>query len=194
MTEPANRLIDIAAEAMTPADQALHERLTQGRGRIPQPFRVWQHCPGIADGMEVIGTHLDNASSLTKAEAEVLILAVAAFWQSPYVVTNHIRHSRAAGLSEDAIDAICGGRKPRFEDKREQLMADVVWAALEKRDLDEATFASVEAAFGRRGMAELLAAIGYFTAVSIAMRFHAVQPTSKSTILPSENAGLETQK
>ena len=195
MTEPVkNRLIDIAPDAMTSADHDLHQRLTQGRGRIPQPFRVWQHCPKIADGMEVIGTHLDNASVFSPPEAEIIILSVAAYWRSPYVVTNHVRHSRTAGLSEEAIETICAGGKPHFDDARHQLLADVVWAALEKRDLGDATFATFEKAFGRRGIAELLAAIGYFTAVSIAMRFHAMRPTSKSVITPPVKAGLETRK
>jgi len=195
MTEPAvNRLIDIAPDAMTPANHDLHERLTQGRGRIPQPFRVWQHCPQIADGMELIGTHLDNASVFSMPESEIIVLSVAAYWQSPYVVTNHVRHSRTAGLSEEAIEKICAGRKPPFDDARQQLLADVVWATLDKRDIDDATFAAAEEAFGRRGVAEMLAAIGYFTAVSIAMRFHAVQPTGKSIITSPAKSGPETQE
>lgn len=187
-----DRLADVGPGDWTPGHDDLRQRLTQGRGRFPGPFRVWQHNLGIANGMEAIGTFLDNHGSLSKAESEVLILSVAAYWQAPYVVTNHVRHSRAAGLSEEAIATICAERKPRFDDARLQLVADFVWTALDRQDLDDDAFAATEAAFGRNGIAEMLAAIGYYTAVAIAMRFHAVEPTAKSTFLPDGAAATET--
>lgn len=172
-----NRLAEIDRAEANAQQREVLERVSTGRGRVPTPYQVWLHCPEIADGMEIIGTYLNNDASLSEPEAEIVILLIAAFWKSPYVLANHTRHSRKAGLPESAITAMCEGRKPAFADTRQQLVADFVWSALEKKNLSDSEFAAVEQAFGRRGVAELLLLIGYFSAVALAMKFHDLPET-----------------
>jgi 4-carboxymuconolactone decarboxylase len=173
-----DRLADVDETKATPLQREVLQRVAKGRGRVPTPYRVWLHCPEIADGMETIGTYLNTESSLSDAEIEIVILSVAAFWHSPYVLENHTRHSRKAGLEESAIAAMRERRKPEFTVERQRLVGDFVWAALEKKPLADTDFATMEREFGRRGIAELLLLIGYYSSVALAMKFHDVSPNA----------------
>src|SRR5262249_44696580 len=70
-----NRLERIDAEHATEAHKKVIARLGEGRGRIPTPFNIWLHNPRLAEGMEIIGTHVDHSPVLSEAESEVAILS-----------------------------------------------------------------------------------------------------------------------
>jgi len=151
-------------------------KLGAGRGRIPTPFNIWLHSPDLAEGMEIIGTHIDHAPVLSEAEAEVAILSTAVFWNAPYVVANHRRHALSAGLPEADVTAILERRRPTDVEGRLGAVCDAVADLLEGGVVDDARFAGYATELGRAVIAELLIVVGYFTSVSLAMNLHALQP------------------
>lgn len=151
-------------------------RLGEGRGRIPTPFNIWLHNPRLAEGMEIIGTHIDRSPVLSEAEGEVAILATAVFWNAPYVIANHRRSALKAGLPEAVVAAIVEKRRPEAGDGRLALICDAVSAILAGGMVDDARFARYVAGLGRAAIAELLITVGYFTSVSLAMSLHALEP------------------
>lgn len=173
-TTRRNRLTDIDCTKITPEQEAVVARLGEGRGRIPTPFRVWLHSPRLAEGMEVIGTYLNNGAHLSDAEFEAATLATAVFWRSPYVVTNHTRHALKAGVPADAVQAILAGQRPAVEDKRLQAVCDFVGDLLAGASIEDERFDAHDAALGREGIAELIILVGYYSTVSLGMRLHEV--------------------
>jgi 4-carboxymuconolactone decarboxylase len=173
MTE--NRLERIDPEKATEDQGKVIAKLGAGRGRIPTPFNIWLHSPRLAEGMEIIGAHIDQTPVLTEAEAEVAILSTAVFWNAPYVIANHRRHALKAGLPEGVIDAILDRRRPTGIDGRLGMVCDAVCAILAGGVIDDTRFAGYEAGLGRAVIAELLIVIGYFTSVSLAMNLHALE-------------------
>jgi 4-carboxymuconolactone decarboxylase len=174
MTE--QRLGRIDPEQATDEQRSVIARLGEGRGRIPTPFHIWLHNPRLAEGMEIIGTHVDRSPVLSEAESEVAILSTAVFWNAPYVIANHRRHALKAGLPEDVVAAILDKRRPAAGEGRLALVCAAVCDILAGGRLDDAGFARYEAALGRDVIAELLITIGYFTSVSLAMTLHALPP------------------
>lgn len=174
MTE--NRLGRIDPESATDAQKKVIARLGEGRGRIPTPFNIWLHNPHLAEGMEIIGTHIDKSPVLSEAESEVAILSTAVFWNAPYVIANHRRHALKAGLSESVVNAILEKRRPEAGGGRLGAVCDAVCDILAGGMIDDARFARYEAELGRAVIAELLITVGYFTSVSLAMSLHALQP------------------
>lgn len=173
-TTRRNRLVEIDRTKTTPEQEAVIERLGEGRGRIPTPFKVWLHSTRLADGMEVIGTYLNNGASISEAEFEIALLATAVFWRSPYVIANHTRHAAKAGVPEDAIEAILAGRRPVLADPRQQTIADLAADLLAGASIEDDRFDAYEAALGREAIAELIVLVGYYTTVSLGMRLHEV--------------------
>lgn len=171
-----DRLERIDPEKASDEQKKLITRLGEGRGRVPTPFNIWLHNPRLAEGMEIIGTHIDRSPVLSEAESEVAILSTAAFWNAPYVIANHSRHARKAGVPEAVVTAILEKRRPELGGGHLGAVCDAVCDILAGGGVDDARFARYEAELGRPAIAELLITIGYFTSVSLAMSLHALQP------------------
>lgn len=151
-------------------------RLGAGRGRVPTPFNIWLHNRQLADGMEIIGTHIDHSPVLSEAESEVAILSTAVFWNADYVIANHRRHALKAGVPEAVVDAILAKQRPVSDGGSFGILCDAVADILAGGVVDDARFERYATQLGRGVIAELLVTIGYFTSVALAMNFHAMKP------------------
>jgi 4-carboxymuconolactone decarboxylase len=171
-----NRLARIDPDHASDAQKTVIARLGEGRGRIPTPFNIWLHNPRLADGMEIIGTHVDHSPVLSEAESEVAILSTAVFWNAPYVIANHRRHALKAGVPEAVVTAILERRQPDAGDDRFGLVCDAVCDILAGGAIDDARFARYDVGLGRAVIAELLVTVGYFTSISLGMTLHALEP------------------
>lgn len=169
-----NRLIDLPPEKLTPEQTEVFNRLVAGRGRILGPYKIWIHSPTVADGMEHIGTYLNKRSSLSTREVEIGILVIAQHWDADYVRQAHIKAGKAAGLSQEIIDAILAGRDPKLSDPHERAVHRFATALVGGTKLSDSDFADVEKVLGRDGIAEVLVLLGYYTSVSLGMKVHEV--------------------
>jgi 4-carboxymuconolactone decarboxylase len=169
-----NRLIDVPPEKLTPEQTEVFNRLVAGRGRILGPYKIWIHSPTVADGMEHIGTYLNKRSTLSTREVEIGILVIAQHWDADYVRQAHIKAGKAAGLTQETIDAILAGRDPKLTDPHEQAVHRFAVALVSGKKLNDAEFAAVEKVLGRNGIAEVLVLLGYYTSVSLGMKVHEV--------------------
>jgi 4-carboxymuconolactone decarboxylase len=169
-----NRILEIPPDKLTPDQTTVFEQLTAGRGRILGPYKIWIHSPPVASGMERIGTFLNKQSSLSKREVEIGILVIAQHWQADYVRQAHIREGKAAGLTQETIDAILAGADPKLTDAHERAVHRFAAALVGGGKLPDAEFAEVEKMLGRAGIAEVLVLLGYYTSVSMAMKVHEV--------------------
>src|SRR5262245_6891227 len=167
-----SRLLEIPADQLTPEQATIFEQLTAGRGRILGPYKIWIHSPKLASGMEQIGTFLNKRSSLSRREVEIGILVIAQHWDSDYVRQAHIREGKAAGLTPETIDAILAGRDPKLTDAHERAVYTFATALVSGAKLPDASFAEIERAIGRAGVAEVLVLIGYYTSVALGMKVH----------------------
>ncbi len=170
------RLERIDPEKVTDEQNKVIARLGEGRGRIPTPFNIWLHNPHLAEGMEIIGTHIDHSPVLSEVESEVAILSTAVFWNADYVIANHNRHALKAGVPETVVTAILEKRRPEPGSGRLGVICDAVCDILAGGVIEDARFARYETELGRAVIAELLIVVGYFTSVSLAMSLHALQP------------------
>jgi 4-carboxymuconolactone decarboxylase len=169
-----NRTLEIPPENLTPEQTAVFDQLTAGRGRILGPYKIWIHSPPVASGMEQIGTFLNKHSSLSKREVEIGILVIAQHWQADYVRQAHIREGKAAGLTQETIDAILAGADPQLGDAHERAVHRFAAALVGGGKLTDVEFAEIEKVLGRAGVAEVLVLLGYYTSVSMAMKVHEV--------------------
>lgn len=169
-----NRLIDLPPEKLTPEQTTVFNRLVAGRGRILGPYKIWIHSPTVADGMEHIGTFLNKRSSLSTREVEIGILVIAQHWNADYVRQAHIKAGKAAGLTQETIDAILAGHDPKLADPHEQAVHRFATSLVKGAKLSDADFAEIEKVLGRHGVAEVLVLLGYYTSVSLGMKVHEV--------------------
>jgi 4-carboxymuconolactone decarboxylase len=169
-----NRILEIPPDQLTPEQTAIFDQLTAGRGRILGPYKIWIHSPPVASGMERIGTFLNKRSSLSKREVEIVILVIAQHWQGDYVRQAHVREGKAAGLTQETIDAILAGDEPGLADAHERAVHRFAAALVSGTKLSDVEFAELEKVLGRNGIAEVLVLLGYYTSVALAMKVHEV--------------------
>ena len=170
-----NRILEIPPEKLSAEQTTVFNQLVAGRGRILGPYKIWIHSPTVASGMEHLGTFLNKRSSLSKREVEIGILVIAQHWNADYVRQAHIREGKAAGLTQETIDAIlAGAAEPTLADAHERAVYRFARALAAGSKLSDAEFAEVEAALGRPGIAEVLTLLGYYTSVALAMKVHDV--------------------
>jgi 4-carboxymuconolactone decarboxylase len=174
-TQPSlGRFTEIEREEMSAEQQSALELLLGGsRGSVPTPYKIWLSSPQLVRRLESLGTFLLRESALTARENEIAILTMASHLQCAFVVAAHSRVGKRVGLEDAVIEAIAQRRVPALTDAREQTVYDVARALPDGPPSDELYRRAVEL-LQQRGIADLTALLGYYTAVSFILNFHAV--------------------
>jgi 4-carboxymuconolactone decarboxylase len=173
MAEP-NRIKDIPQEEMTVEQTKVFEDLVAGRGKLLTPYKIWIHSPKLAGALEKLGTFLNKASSLSEREIELVICIIANHWNGEYVWTAHERRCLELGFQQSLFDAIRADRTPEFDNEREHTVYDLARISMEPGGGSDEVFLRSEKLLGRNGIAEVLALLGYYSAVSMGMKLHRV--------------------
>jgi 4-carboxymuconolactone decarboxylase len=174
MTEHISRIAAIEPGDYTAAQAAVAASALGGRGYLPSPFQIWLHSAPLAQRIEALGTYVTTASSLSKREYEIAVVVVARRLCSPYVYEAHLRGAEKAGNPPEVIAALREGREPVLATARERAVYDIAQTAADPEPASDAIFTAAVDALGRDGIADLLGLIGYYTAVSVAMKLHRV--------------------
>src|SRR3954466_9265703 len=84
---PAPRLDMPSADALTPAQQKLHDAIAGGpRGtfKFSGPFAIWLHAPELGLLAQALGAHCRYKTSLSPRLSEFAILTTARLWRAQY--------------------------------------------------------------------------------------------------------------
>jgi 4-carboxymuconolactone decarboxylase len=170
----AVRIKDIPESELTPEQAKVFKDLITGRGRLLTPYRIWIHSPRLAAALETIGTFLNKKSSLSEREVELVICMIANHWKGEYVWTVHTRTAVKLGIPQSVFDAIRAGQEPGLDNDRERTVYDLARTAMEPGAGPDEIFAGAERTLGRNGIAEVLALLGYYSSVAMAVKLHRV--------------------
>jgi 4-carboxymuconolactone decarboxylase len=174
MNPDGSRTAEIAAKDLTPEQAAIVDAAIKGRGFLPKPFLVWLHSPKLAGPWEALGTYLNKSTSMTLRELEVAVVVVARRLNSPYPLSAHLKNLTREGHPQAVVDALAAGRVPELATERERVIYEIARTSDDPEPISDELFNRAVAAIGRDGLAELCALIGYYTAVSLALKIHRV--------------------
>ena len=173
MPDPV-RIKDIPENELTPEQAKVFKDLVAGRGRLLTPYRIWIHSPRLAAALETIGTFLNKKSSLSEREVELAICIIANHWKGEYVWTVHARTCVKLGIPQSVFDAIRAGEEPVLDNERERAVYDLAGSAMAPGAGPDEVFARAERVLGRNGIAEVVALLGYYSAVAMGVKLHRV--------------------
>jgi 4-carboxymuconolactone decarboxylase len=97
------------------------------------------------------------------------ILLTARDWTAQYEWYAHKRLALQAGLNPAIVDAIAAGKRPATMATDEQALYDFQTELLKTKQVSDAAFRAAVAAFGERGVVDLLCNIGYYHLVSMVL-------------------------
>lgn len=163
-----NRFPPLKYDQMTPAQKTMVEHLLQGERRgTGGPFNVLLRSPEMGDLAQQFGASMRFHSSMPRKLNEMAIILTARHWTAHYEWYAHKRAALDAGLSPAIVNAIAEGRRPAGMTPEE----DAVWVfcteLLQKKRVSDATFKTTKAAFGERGVVDLIGVTGYYQFVSM---------------------------
>jgi 4-carboxymuconolactone decarboxylase len=174
MADEPVRILEIEEDKLTAEQKKVFDALVAGRGRLLTPYKIWIHSPELAAALETIGTFLNKKSSLTVREVELTIVIIATHWQGDYVQAAHVKLCLELGYPQAAMDAIKAGRTPDLPDTREKAVYDLCQIAMAPGGGSDEVYERAEKLLGREGLAEVLALLGYYSSVAMAMKLHRV--------------------
>lgn len=179
--ELGGRLPLLAADGLTGGQRALHEHLSATRGataersgylaalpdgRLIGPFNALLRAPGVAEGF--LGwVQAIAGSGLDPAVREAAVLAVGAGWNADYILYAHRAAARAAGLDEEAVEALAAGGDPEGADSSVRLAARLAGALLRDHEVTADLYDAALAAFGEQKLVSLLCLVGQYSTTSM---------------------------
>ncbi|PRY60315.1 AhpD family alkylhydroperoxidase [Knoellia remsis] len=135
-------------------------------GRARGTFTGWLHFAG----------RLMPFGSLSRREAEVVILTVGTRRECEYELSHHRRIGRRAGLSADEVSSLTRGDAPPTLSEREAVLRATALALVEDRDLDDEAWARLRSVTSEREAVELLLLAGNYDMLATVLTTLRVQP------------------
>jgi len=144
--------------------------ITDDQGHVQGPFTVMLHHPTVGHPVQDLGAVLRFRGSLSDRARELVILVVAAHWQSDFEWWAHERIGRNVGLTDAEIDALRTGAPLTVDDVIDQAAFDAARALVLRADLDDAEYARVQEILGNEQLVEVTALVGYYAMLALQMR------------------------
>ena len=153
------------------------------RGALIAPFVPLLRSPELMAHSQRMGEYLRYRSDIGLRLSELAILLVARHWTQQTEWAIHAPIALRQGLSAETVAAIAAGERPAAMAPDEELVYDFSTELLRSQRVSDATWASAVAAFGERGVVDLIGLNGYYAYLAMLMNA-ARTPAPESAILP----------
>jgi 4-carboxymuconolactone decarboxylase len=166
----------VASDAeLSDEERATRDMLIAGPRRgVTGPYRIWAANGPLARTLVDLDQHLNTTSSLLPADREIAVLVTGQRWRADYVLTAHASRARESGVPAEAVADIVGGVPPVLTDPRHGLVYAVCQRLYDDHGLSDDLFRRASEMLGTRGLTDLLALLGYYTAIALTLNAYSV--------------------
>jgi 4-carboxymuconolactone decarboxylase len=140
----------------------VYDAAVKAGGVTGGPYYAYIRLPKLFETAQNLRTCLFSGP-LSARERQIVNLVVARHWNSQYPWVAQVRGARAAGVEQEAIDAINARQTPKLADARERTCFVVSNELLTSQRLSDATYAAAEKTLGLEHLIALIATTGSFT-------------------------------
>jgi 4-carboxymuconolactone decarboxylase len=165
-----DRFKPLTAEQLTPEQKAMVDDLLSGaRTSLEGPFNVLLRSPEMGNLSQKLGEYLRFRSVVPKRLNEMAILMTAKWWSSQYEWYLHKTLALSSGLNAAVIDAIQAGHRPAQMQPDEAVIYEFCTELRDRRRVSDGTFQAALRLLGEKGVVDLVATLGYYDLVSMAL-------------------------
>ena len=133
-------------------------------------FRLLANAPNVFPGWSQMVDELYASPTFSARMREVIVLRVAHLQGSPYELAQHVPLGRAAGLTEQQLDAIATGDLDGAGFSADEHTAlDVVTELCTTHHLRDESFAKARAVFGDAALTELLMIVSCYFGLALVL-------------------------
>ena len=177
-----------AREFMSEAQRAAADAIIAGpRQAIFGPFVPLLQCPELMERIGKTGEAFRFQGTIPGHIRELVTLAVARETSNQFEWQTHVPLALQAGSSQDTVDAVAGGRRPKGLDAPSETAIDFTCELMRNNGVSDATYTDAVRAFSEAGVVELTALVGYFVMVCWIMNV-ARTPGPAGTMTPPLSA------
>ena len=154
-----------------PSDKReLYDQVAAHRGHVARPFAALLNSPDVASRVALVGEQLRYVSPTISSEVrEIVTLTTARALNCQYVWTHHCDSAKQAGVRAEVIEAIREGSPPLRLLPKEGVFVQFTRELLEDKRVRDATYSAVEHLLGQQGTVDLIAMIGYYSMLCLAI-------------------------
>ncbi|MGA0608365.1 carboxymuconolactone decarboxylase family protein [Phenylobacterium sp. VNQ135] len=183
------RYIERTRADLDPQQRRVYDAIVSGpRGAVLAPHHILLEAPHLAGPAQEVGAALRFGASLPATLTELAILVTARHWDQGFEWRVHAPLARAAGVSEESLNALAADEEATFASVDEALVYALCREVLRTGTLSDATFGAAVTRFGRPGLVELLSIAGFYSWLALLLNAHGVGGDD-----PAPSAGLERE-
>jgi len=133
------------------------------------PFNAWLRSPELGDRLQKVGEYIRFGSSMPQDLNEMAILITARYWTSQFEWFAHSALALKAGLDPKIIDALAKKKRPSKMTEQQASVYEFCTQLHHKKKVSDGAYARAVECFGEQGVMDMIAASGYYTAVSMTL-------------------------
>jgi 4-carboxymuconolactone decarboxylase len=133
------------------------------------PFNVYARSPGLGLLLLQVSDYVRFNSSLPPRLSEFAIMIAARTWSQPYEWRAHYPLAIKGGLDRQIVVDLAAGNRPANMKDDEAALYDFCTEMYRDKDVSDKSFKAALAAFGERGIMDLIGIIGYYDIASMAL-------------------------
>lgn len=164
------RYQEVPVKQMSPEMKDAYDFTMKLRQQVPGPHKIWLANPTLSKTIVPTGEYYQKHSSLTKAEIEIVTNVINGRWLAAYSNYEHEKIGEQAGhLPAEKVEALIAGLPTSFEDPREQIVYELAKTLAQPRVVPVGLYRRANALLGDKGVVDVTALMGWFTAVSMTL-------------------------
>lgn len=177
------RFKETPVDDMSPDTRDAYDFTMRLRGQVPGPHKIWLANPKLAKTIVPTGAYYQTASTLSKAEIEIVTSVINGRWLAAYSNYEHEKIAEEAGhLPPETVQALIANLPTTFDDPRQQVVYQLAVTLAQPRVVPLGLYQRAKALIGEAGIVDVTVLMGWFTAVSL---------TLNAFDVPSDAVGLE---
>jgi 4-carboxymuconolactone decarboxylase len=156
------------------------------RGEVPGPHKIYLSNPKLLRTIVPTGTYFQTASTLAKAEIEIVTNVINGRWAAAYANHEHEKIGIEQGqLEPEKVAALIAGLPTSFDDARQQVVYELSYALAAARVVPAWLFRRARDLLGDAGIVDVTVLMGWFTATCLTLMAYDV-PSSATGLTRNE--------
>lgn len=162
------RIDPLQPDEMNPEQQQIHDDVLAAGGRLGGPNGVYLRVPELFRLNQEFGNYLRNNHVNARLRQLAAIVTVRR-WNGAYAWGAQGRDALKTGISEEIVEAINAREAPVLDNEDDQVVYDTAVELSDTGSLSDASYEKALAQLGFNALLDLVAAVGFFTAVAQAV-------------------------
>ena len=172
------RIDPLKREDMNQEQAQAYDAVAARGGRLGGPNGIFIRVPELFNLNQMFGDYLRTNHLSARLRQLAAIVAVRR-WNGAYAWGAQSRDALKAGISREILDAINERKTPVLDDADDKAVYDAAVELADTGALSDAAFEKAIAPLGINRLLDVVATVGFYTAVSLSVNVFEVEPRSE---------------